>query len=172
MDSARPAADFEKVYVYGDDGQVWITSWHPGSLPPPDGRRHGSAGICIDPAGQVIVISMNGTRWELPGGRPEGNEDWRETLVREMLEEGCATVNDATLLGYSRGECIEGHEKGLILIRSLWRAEVTAHPWDPKYEVLHRLLLPPDQAMAKLTLAKGRRPIVVRWFQEALAVQK
>ena len=59
-----------------------------------------------------------------------------------MREEACVEVTAARLLGYSRGECVEGEEVGLILVRSLWRADVTVQDWDPQFEIPHRLLMP------------------------------
>src|SRR5262245_24104772 len=53
-----------------------MVSWHPPSTPP-EGRRHGAAGVCFA-EGQVVLISNDGMSWEWPGGRPEGNEDWQE----------------------------------------------------------------------------------------------
>ena len=50
-------------------------------------------------------------------------EDWRATLEREVLEEACASVEEATLLGFAKGVCAsEGPEEGLVLVRALWHA--------------------------------------------------
>ena len=119
-------------------GQDWTESWHPPELPAPDGRRHGSGGICFTPEGAIVLVTQDGASWEFPAGRPEGDEDWRETLDREMLEEACAVVEDATLLGYARGTCLAGFEAGLVLVRSLWVAEVTLQPWRPQHETTGR----------------------------------
>jgi hypothetical protein len=35
-----------------------------------------------------------------------------------MREEACAEVLDAELLGFARSESVQGHEQGLVLIRS------------------------------------------------------
>ena len=72
-------------------------------------------------------MSMDGSSWDFPAGRPEGDEDWRATLDREVLEEACASVEEATLLGFSKGVCIRGPEEGLVLVRSLWCAVVSLH---------------------------------------------
>lgn len=120
--------------------------------------------------GQIVVISQDGVKWELPGGRPERNEDWRETLDREVLEEACATVERATLLGFSRGRCISGHEKGLVLVRSLWLADVTIHNWKPEHEVKYRKLVARDAVLDSLGIPDGIAPIYLRWFEEADAI--
>ena len=81
-------------------GQDWIISWHPPEAVP-DGTPHGAAGVCVTGSGEVVLISENGVDWDLPAGRPEGDETWEQTLRREMLEEACATVVDARLLGFA-----------------------------------------------------------------------
>ena len=115
------------------------------------------------------MVSEDGKLWDVPGGRPEGDEDWRQTLDREVLEEACASVDAATLIGFSRGVCIEGHEAGLVLVRSLWRAEVTLNPWRPQHEMSHRLVTTPEDALERITLAGlGHPGIYERWLSEAL----
>jgi hypothetical protein len=49
-------------------GQDWLNAWHP-PPDPPTGKPHGAAGVCL--AGdQVVLISDDGRRWDLPAGRP------------------------------------------------------------------------------------------------------
>jgi len=67
-------------------------------------------------------------------------EDWEQVLRREMLEEACAQVLDARLLGFARSECLGGHEDGLILVRSIWLARVEVLPWEPQFEIPLRRL--------------------------------
>ena len=79
---------------------------------------------------------------ELPAGRPEGEETLEETLRRELREEACVEVLTARLLGYTRGKCVQGHEQGLVLVRSVWRADVRILAWEPEHEIEHRLVVP------------------------------
>ncbi len=151
-------------------GQDWTESWHPPELQPPDGRPHGSGGMCFTPVGAIVLVTQDGASWEFPAGRPEGDEDWRETLDREMLEEACAVVEDATLLGYARGTCLAGFEAGLVLVRSLWVAEVTLQPWRPRHETTGRMLVRPETALD--TVRPGNEPIARRWLREALATRE
>ena len=62
-----------------------------------------------------------------------------------MLEEACAWVVEASLLGFSKGVCRKGPEEGLVLVRSLWRAVVSLRRWEPRHEISHRLLAPPSE---------------------------
>jgi ADP-ribose pyrophosphatase YjhB (NUDIX family) len=113
------------------------------------------------------LITSDGARWDLPAGRPEGAETWEETLRREMLEEACARVIEARLLGFARGRCIRGHEEGLVLVRSFWIAKVALDPWVPMFEITHRKLVPTDKLFEHLTIEAGYIPIYRRALMEA-----
>lgn len=160
------AADFETL-EYHDAGQRWTMAWHPPSATPPGGKRHGSVAVCVTPDGLVVFGSEEGAIWQLPGGRPEGTADWRQTLDREVTEEACAKVETATLLGYARSECTFGREVGLVLVRSLWRAEVTLHEWQPRFEMRYRRLVSPDDAIALVDREPHPGAIYRRLFYEA-----
>ena len=110
----RPAAADGMQIPVQSGGQRWLVSWHP-PLEPPDGTPHGAAGVCLTAAGGVVVISPDGVAWDLPAGRPEPGESWEQTLRREVDEEACAAVVEARLLGFTRGQCVSGPEKGLVL---------------------------------------------------------
>jgi hypothetical protein len=100
-------------FVVTTDGQDWRVAWHPPRVAL-SGARHGSAAICV--AGdRVVLVSGDGERWVLPGGRPEPGEDWADTLR-------------ARSAGVSRGVCVRGPQEGLVLVRALWRAEVRLEP--------------------------------------------
>jgi 8-oxo-dGTP pyrophosphatase MutT (NUDIX family) len=134
------AADNAFLFEMESGGQRWAVSWHPGPVAP-QGRPHGSAGICLTDGG-VVLVSSDGASWDFPAGRPEDGEDWEATLRREMLEEACAVVTEARLLGFSRGRCLEGHEAGLVLVRSIWLARVQLLAWRPRFETRHRRVVP------------------------------
>ena len=68
-------------------------------------------------------------------------------------------------------------------MRSLWWARVSLLPWEPQFEMSHRRLVPPEQALEQITVAplvptedaphwvKGLGAIFARFFQEALKVR-
>ena len=148
-------------------GNRWVLSWHP-STSLPEGKPDGSAGICVVASGEVVVVSSDHTSWIIPGGRPEGNEDWEQTLRREVLEEACAAVSDARLLGFTRGRCVEGPAKGPTLVRSMWLARVMLHEWLPRFEIRHRKLVPFDQCSSVVLREYDR--LWRRVFHDARAV--
>lgn len=166
---SSPAPDLVPL-EYHDAGQRWTLAWHPPDAPP-EGTRHGSAAVCVTPGGLLVFGSEDGIEWQLPGGRPEGNETWRETLDREVLEEACATVQAATLLGYARSVCLEGQESGLVLVRALWRAEVSLLEWAPAFEIRFRRLVTPEGAIPLVDRGPHPRAIYRRLFFEAFGRQ-
>ena len=152
--------------VASSNGQDWRVGWYPPPDPPP-GTPHGAAAVCISDD-RVVLVSGDGRRWGLPGGRPEQRERWVDTLRREVLEEACAVVTSARLLGFTRGVCVRGTEEGLVLVRSMWRAEVRLQRWAPRFEITHRRLVPADDALRSVTIAEpGVGPIYRRMFVEA-----
>jgi hypothetical protein len=96
------------------------TGWRPGTHPPraPVGQAHGANAFCVSEEG-IVLISSDGEHWGWPGGRPEGNESWEQTLRREVLEKTCSNVIAARLLGFDRSTCLKGYEEGLVLVRSI-----------------------------------------------------
>ena len=169
MNESNLVAQAGQEFGFREPDRDMVESWHPPVLPAPDGRPVGSAGICFTPEMGVVLVTWPGVEWELPAGRPEGDEDWRETLDREVLEEACAVVEDATLLGFWRVECVRGRDKGQAFVRSLWCADVSLEPWEPRHETTGRLVVAPNEVLCKVGLSS--KPIFRRWFQDALAAK-
>jgi ADP-ribose pyrophosphatase YjhB (NUDIX family) len=152
--------------VVSSNGQDWRVGWYP-PPDPPAGTAHGGAAVCVS-GNQVVLISDDGRRWGLPGGRPEQGERWVDTLRREVAEEACALVTSCRLLGFSRGVCVRGPQAGLVLVRSMWRVEVRLEDWAPRFEIAHRRLVAGAEALRLVTAAEpGMAPIYRRMFVEA-----
>ncbi len=115
----------------------------------------------------VVLVSNDGERWYWPGGRPEGEESWEQTLRREVLEETCSVVTGARLLGFCRAVCLSGPENGLVLVRSAWRAEVEVMPCKPRFETAHRRVVPMGDLLSYLWMEDGFEPIYYRALSEA-----
>lgn len=161
VDIAEPGLPVEIITT----DHHWQATWYAPTETPP-GTPHGSAGVCLVDD-QVVMVTEDGRRWQLPGGRPEPSEDWAATLRREVSEEACATVVGCRLLGFSRGVCLRGPEAGLVLVRALWLADVRLNPWMPEYEMVHRILVPVEQVWDTLFIPEGYEPIYRRIFAEA-----
>src|SRR6266542_2788928 len=90
---------YQRMDAIARDGRDLMVSsnggdWRVGWCPPPDppaGTPHGAAAVCVS-GGRVVLVSSDGRRWGLPGGRPEPQERWVDTLRREVAEEACAVV--------------------------------------------------------------------------------
>lgn len=119
----------------------------------------------MNDGGQIVVISTVGSQWDFPAGRPEGDEDWEQTLRREIFEEACAVVTGARLLGFSRGRRIEDGIIGPPVVRSIWLAQVDLLDWNPQYEVRFRRRVPADHAIE--TVLPEYEQFWARVFQDA-----
>jgi 8-oxo-dGTP pyrophosphatase MutT (NUDIX family) len=161
VDIAVDGVDF----LVTNDDQDWRVAWHPPTQAPP-GTRHGSTALCLA-GGHVVLVSDDDRWWQLPGGRPEGGEDWADTMRREVLEEACADVTAARLLGYGRSVCVRGREEGLVLVRAQWLAEVSLRPWAPEFEMVARRLVAPGEAYEAVSIGPGFEPFIRRMFAAA-----
>ena len=159
------AADREPMAVESNGGQ-WVISWHPPGEEPP-GEPHGASAFCLTDDGSVVLISSDGNRWGWPGGRPEGGETWEEVLRREIREETCCEVQTARLLGFVQARCVSGPEAGLVLVRSIWRADVSVLEWAPEHEISHRRLVPASGLADHLEMEPGFEPVYARAAREA-----
>ena len=154
-------------YEFEDANQSWLASWHSPSESSLESKRHGSGAVCRTSDRQIVLISQNGVKWEHPAGRTEGDETWRQTLDREVMEEACAVVVQAKLLGFIQGRCIRGHEEGLVLVRALWSAEVMLQDWEPEHEVKYRKLVGEDEVDESIDYPWGMAEIYNRWLAES-----
>jgi ADP-ribose pyrophosphatase YjhB (NUDIX family) len=161
----RMARDREEEPV-PNGGDEWRMAWHPPDAVPP-GTPHGANAFCVTADGDVVLISSDGSRWGWPGGRPERGESWEDTLRREMLEEACAEVTSARLLGFVRSRCVSGAEEGLVLVRSIWRADVSLRPWQPEFEIPFRRVVPARDLALHLWMEDGAGPVYSRAAREA-----
>ena len=85
-----------------------------------------------------------------------------------MDEEACATVVSARLLGFTRGQCVGGPERGRVLVRSVWRADVELRPWEARFEIAERRVFAAAAIEDALSLGSHPfAPIIRRELREA-----
>jgi ADP-ribose pyrophosphatase YjhB (NUDIX family) len=160
-----PVARDGMAFTVSSNGGDWSISWQPPDVVP-DGMPHGANAVCRTADDSVVLVG-DGARWGWPGGRPEGDETWEQTMRREVLEEACAAVVDARLLGFSRGACLSGPEQGRTLVRSVWLAMVEVLPWEPRFEIAQRVLVSAAEVRQHLWIPPGFEPIYLRTLAEA-----
>lgn len=148
------------------NGEHWLVSCH---LPEaaPEGTNHGVNAWCVTSAGDVVLVTRDGRRWGWPGGRPERGESSKDTLHREVAEEACSKVRLARRLGFTRSRCVDGPEAGVVLVRSIWRADVELNEWRSDYEIRDRKVVSPRALHAHLWMERGSEPVYERWLREA-----
>ena len=168
-DSYHAARDGEEIYWRDANGQDIVSSWHSPALFPPDGRRWGAADICFTRDGDVVLCQGIRFLGCFPAAGPRrartGVRLWTGRCSRRPV---CRSMT-RPLLGFAKGECVRGEEEGLVLVRSLWRAEVSLNPWEPQHETTARMIVSPAEVWTYLSPPYDSRPITQRWIDEALA---
>lgn len=162
--STEPARDFELFEIRVLEG-VWSMWWQP--TQPDSGLQYGSDGICITADGGLVIISEDGKRWDLPGGRTDPGETWEQTLRREVWEEACVKVVDARLLGFWVGDCTSGKYQGERIVRSQWLATVEVADFAPEFETCHRNVVDVASWREHVRVGSQFMPFIERAFQEA-----
>jgi ADP-ribose pyrophosphatase YjhB (NUDIX family) len=65
-------------------------------------------GVCADARGRVLLCRNHRGEWELPGGRPQREEVFSDTLRRELREETGLEIEVGPLLGVRALEAVPG----------------------------------------------------------------
>jgi hypothetical protein len=147
--------------------QDWICSWHwPDRVP--DGTPDGSSGICVIGTGEIILITCDGTHWDLPSGRPEGMRRGRRPCdarcVKRRVQRLCRRR--------SWDSADAGPQAGQALLRSLWRADVELGPWSPQFETTQRRTVLPTEVVDQVAMANGLARVVSRALHGATVIRQ
>jgi 8-oxo-dGTP pyrophosphatase MutT (NUDIX family) len=123
-------------------------------------RAHG---ICVTGDGHVVLVSAGDDRWEMPGGGKEPTETTAENFAREVDEEVCARVVESRFLCGLR--FVEFSPDGTVhhwdLHAQVW-ARVEVEPWDPRFEIVGRRLVSPEDAVGLCGLSNVAALIMER----------
>ena len=110
--------------------------------------------------GQQWLVS-----WHPPPDPPDGTPHGAEGV--------CVTIDGdivviSPLLGFTRGQCVAGPERGRVLVRSVWRADVELRPGEARFEIAERRLVAAAAVEDALSLgANPFAPFIRRELREA-----
>jgi 8-oxo-dGTP pyrophosphatase MutT (NUDIX family) len=115
---------------------------------------------------RVLLLRNDRDEWELPGGRPEPDETWRQALRREIREEAGIAVRIGALLREWPYEVIPG--------RHVWIAAYGCQPLSSGMLAVsaeHReLRLFPPHELTDLAMHDGYRVVIEEWGARQRAV--
>lgn len=147
------------------EGRPGLITWLPGYRPLPSETVTQVSGLCFTPEARILLVSEDGRAWSLPGGKPEGQETWEQTLRREVAEEACAEVLRWQFLGAQR---VEGLTPQPYLQLRYW-ARVRLEAFRPAFETRHRLAVCAGEFAQRLSWGAG--PIGQALLREALEAE-
>jgi ADP-ribose pyrophosphatase YjhB (NUDIX family) len=93
----------------------------------------------------IVLVTIDGENWMIPGGHPNTDEPLENTLKREVNEEACATVTDFVYLGAAEVDN-PGNPQGLTRNYSarFW-AHVKLDEFRQEYETVARKMVEPSE---------------------------
>jgi 8-oxo-dGTP pyrophosphatase MutT (NUDIX family) len=123
------------------DGRGYRVSWFdPPFVPQPEDTTQ-ALGICFTAGGEIVLVTLDGDEWSLPGGTIEPSETLEQTLEREVREEACARVLATRYVGCQRVDELDTDRASYYQTR-FW-ARVELDPFIPEHEMTARILVAP-----------------------------
>jgi len=81
------------------EGRALDLYWQQSAVPPQGEHVTQASGVCFTDDGLIVLVAGDDHVYGLPSGHPELGETIEQTLVREVAEEACATVQQMRYLG-------------------------------------------------------------------------
>lgn len=151
------------------EGRVLSVAWQDSSFCPPRELTTQASGLCFTPDGRIVVVSLDGENWQLPGGHPEPGESIEAAFVREVAEEACATVLHLSYLGVQEVHDPQPFDGLPVYYQARFWARVLLGDFRPAYEVCARNCVLPGELIALLRWRTTR--ILDTILQSALALE-
>ena len=172
----RPGIDLPGDVPPDSEEQFWApphraarfrTWWVPAGVEPPVPASRAQA-VCLTAPDRAVMVGIGPElTWGLPGGGLEGDESVLEGLAREMREEACAELLEATLLGHQVGVEVRADGVGPLWAQAKHLATVRLDPFEPQHEITHRREVPLDEVVAEL---RDWAPVSLSWVRQAVAL--
>jgi len=150
------------------DGRNYRVAWFDPPFLPPRDEATQALGICFTADGQIVLITLTGRDWSLPGGTIEPGERLEQTLAREVSEEACARVLSCRYIGCQRVEELDRDRPAYYQTR-FW-ARVELDEFVPEHETTARMLVP--AADFRSTLFWGGETTAGLILERGLAIEQ
>lgn len=150
------------------EGRVITNIWNSSPAPPPRELVTQASGICFTSDGSIVLVAKKDREWSLPGGHPEKGESIEQALRREIWEEACAVVEHVVYLGAQQVDDPQAPDGMTRYYQTRFWARVRLEPFHPQFEIVRRILVPPEDFL--LLLPWGKTQIAQALF--ALAIEQ
>ena len=131
-------------------GAQYKAIWLPAPFYPEENIAQVSA-LCINEAQEYLLVSHDGVFWQIAGGHPESNETPMNALAREIKEETCCDLMEATYLGSRKVINLENNE---IHYQLRYFARVQTNPFHPNDEMRYLKSVKADAFLTELSYGK------------------
>ena len=128
-------------------GRRFQVTWESRHILPPRHQITQVSAVCFTADDKILMISKDGTRWNIPGGHPEDGESLEDALRREVWEEACCKIAKPTLLGWQR---VQDLQDGSIHYQMRYCCQAQIMPFNPQHEVNYRKFVNSDNFLKTL----------------------